>query len=385
MATREILVPQMGEGLQEVCILGFQKKAGDYVKRDELLYSMETDKAVMEVESPFEGILTEWLATEGAVLPIGAPVAKIEIKEEAEETESVPSAAAAASAGLTPPAQRNEIVIPPRTRAYAKEKGLDDEETRRIAAPSGKLMPADIDNYLAAKIAGSPVVAVAPEEPAFAERPMSSLQKIFNYRLKRSAQLVIPAVIKRPMEWGTVRRFAEACRETSPDVQPSTFQTFAFSVVQAVREHPKFRSAIIGEEVIREYAHLNVGIAVGLPDGQLTIAVVPNADTLDFPTFIRQAQSQIQKARDGEDQAGEAVQLLLTYMGPYDVHDAIPVLVAPAVAVLFIGSTYERNNETLVNLTLTFDHRLIQGIEGAEFMKTVVAKAQQIEEIADAP
>ena len=386
MAIREILVPQMGEGLQEVCILGFQKKVGEMVKRDEMLYSMETDKAVMEVESPFEGVLTEWLAEEGAILPIGAPVARIEV------TESVTAEAAvhAASNGatLTPNAAvpQSGITIPPRSRAYAREKNVSDAELFTVPAPSGKLMPADIDNYLAAKIAAPTAAAQADAaSPAFSERPMSSLQRVFNYRLKRSAQIVIPAVIKRPMEWGTIRNYAEKFRAANPDIQPSTFQTFAYSVVQAAKEHPKFRSAILGEDIIREYAHLNVGIAVGLPDGQLTIAVVQNADALDYPEFIRTAQSQIQKAREGEDQAGETVQLLLTYMGPYDVHDAIPVLVAPAVAVLFIGSNYERNGETLVNLALTFDHRLIQGIEGAEFMKTVVAKAEQIEQVAAWP
>jgi pyruvate dehydrogenase E2 component (dihydrolipoamide acetyltransferase) len=370
VALQEVVVPQMGEGLQEVCILQFHKKPGDPVRRDEPLYSMETDKATMEVESPYEGVLQEWLTKEGDVIPIGAAVARLEVVEVA----VLPA----------PQMRRAGLVIPPRTRAYCKEKGVSESEMLQIPAASGKLMPADVDNYLAAKLATIPESAAALEEdaPAYIERPMTTLQRVFNYRLKRSAQLVIPAVIKRPLEWTPIRRFADAYKERGGNVQPSAFQTFAYCLAQAVREHPRLRSALIGEDVIREYAHLNIGIAVGLPDGQLTTAVVNNADTLSYEDFVRAAQTQIQRAREGEDQAGETVQILLTYMGPYDVHDAIPVLVAPAVAVLFIGSTYERNGELLVNLVMTFDHRLIQGIEAAEFLKKVAVKVQQVAEIA---
>lgn len=82
MALLDILIPQMGEGLQEVILVSRQKQPGEFVKRDELLYSMETDKAVMEVESPYEGVLKEWLAADGATLPIGATVARIETEAE---------------------------------------------------------------------------------------------------------------------------------------------------------------------------------------------------------------------------------------------------------------------------------------------------------------
>lgn len=377
MALMEIAVPQMGEGLQEVIILGFQKKPGDTIKRDEPLYSMETDKAVMEVESPYSGVLKEWLAEEGAVLAIGAPVARIEV----EATESAPVGAgggsgAAATEASAPPS--GEIVIPPRTRAYSREMGLADEEMRRIPAPTGKLLPADIDAYLKAKTAANDQDTVT--EP-YTERALSTQQRTFLYRLKRSAQIVVPATAKRAVEWGSIRRFAETLRARGGELQPSSFQTFAYCVVQAVREHPKFRSALIGETTIREYEHVNVGIAVGMPTGDLTIAVVPEAETLDFAAFVRSAQGHISQAREGTDQATETTQLLLTYMGPYEIVDAVPVLVAPAAAVLFIGSSYVQNGETLANLALTFDHRLIQGIEAAEFLKTIVEKTRLLDQI----
>lgn len=381
MALLDIPVPQMGEGLQEVIIVEFQKKPGDTIKRDDILYSMETDKAVMEVESPVEGVLKEWLAEEGAVLSIGAPIARIET---ADAPAATPDAAADGGAATMPALggrPQTEIVIPPRTRAYGKQLGLTDDELAKVPALSGKLMPADVDAYVAKKAAQLPAdgVEVQGEEVEYIEKPLGHQQRVFIYRLKRSAQVVIPAVAKRPLEWSQIRAAAEA-QKAGGEIQPSSFQTFAYCVVQAIKENPRFRSALIGETTIREYKHANVGIAVGLPDGQLTIAQVNRADTMDFTTFVKTAQDQIQRAREGEDQADETCQILLTYMGPYEVYDAVPVLVAPAVAVLFIGAPFEQNGEVVVNLALTFDHRLIQGIEAANFLKSIVEKARQIEE-----
>jgi pyruvate/2-oxoglutarate dehydrogenase complex dihydrolipoamide acyltransferase (E2) component len=80
MAIVEVLVPQLGEGLQEVRVIRFLKQAGDRVARDEHIYEMETDKANVEVESPYEGVIVEWLAKEGDILPIGAPIARMEVE-----------------------------------------------------------------------------------------------------------------------------------------------------------------------------------------------------------------------------------------------------------------------------------------------------------------
>ncbi|MER3559251.1 MAG: hypothetical protein C4336_07255, partial [Armatimonadota bacterium] len=80
MAIIEIVVPQLGEGLTEVRVLRFLRQPGDSVQRDEHIYEMETDKANVEVESPYSGVIVEWLAKEGDILPIGAPIARMEVE-----------------------------------------------------------------------------------------------------------------------------------------------------------------------------------------------------------------------------------------------------------------------------------------------------------------
>src|SRR5687767_15889237 len=108
MATLDILIPQMGEGLREVIVARLLKQAGDYVERDEIIYEMETDKATLQVESPYQGRLHEWLVQEGDTLPIGARIARI-------ETESTATTVAPA-----------------------------DEAMHTILALAGKLMPEDV-------------------------------------------------------------------------------------------------------------------------------------------------------------------------------------------------------------------------------------------------
>src|ERR1700679_1035891 len=112
MGIVSIRIPQIGEGLQEARILAFLKQPGDNVKRDEPIYQMETDKAVMDVESPYEGTLVEWLGEPDDLLAIGAEVARMEV--------------AGAVSAPVPTEEAPTVTIPPRTRAYAKEKGISD-------------------------------------------------------------------------------------------------------------------------------------------------------------------------------------------------------------------------------------------------------------------
>jgi pyruvate/2-oxoglutarate dehydrogenase complex dihydrolipoamide acyltransferase (E2) component len=399
VAIVDILVPQMGEGLTDVRILEFHKKPGDRIRRDEILYSMETDKATMEVESPQEGVLVEWLAKEDEVLPIGSPVARFETAAPLQQTETKESLSAGNQETRKPekePSQHPtpehlntltpELIIPPRTRAHCRQLGISEEEMHRIPASTGKLMPADVDAYLAARTT-SPTktqpVAATPVSADYTERPMPAQQRTFAYRIKRSAQVVIPGTVMRPIPWGILRKRVEFLRERDFTFRPTEFQTFAYCVAQAVIPFPKFRSTLIGDDTIREHHHLHLGIAVARSNGELVTAVVPQADTLPFEAFVQMAQERIQTARDGQDQADASTQFHLTYLGAYGIRDAVPVLVAPAIAVLFIGAAYEQNGQSLANVALTFDHRLINGVEAAEFLKAVVQKVEQVESITD--
>lgn len=390
MAIVEVIVPQLGEGLQEVRVMRFLKQPGDRVERDEHIYEMETDKANVEVESPYAGVIVEWLAKEGDILPIGTPIARMEVEGAVEVAQPVAHGAPASAAPVAAPAPspaparepapvgaRLDLVIPPRTRAYARQKGVSEEELRRIPAASGnKLMPEDIDAYLAGRAGDG-----AAE---YVDYPLPQQQRTFIYRLKRSTQLVVPATLRRPARWDGIQRVvAQFKTDPSAPVQPSEFQVFAYCAAQATLQHPKFRAQLVGEETLRQYAHVNLGIAVARPGDELVTALVKNASALDFVSFVRALQTQIRKARAGEDQADASIQLLLTYMGGFQMVDAIPVLVSPAAAILFAGEAFPVDGVPHVNLVLTFDHRLINGVGGAEFLNTVAEHIENAESLVE--
>ncbi len=390
MGSVDILIPQMGEGLQEVRILLFLKRPGDAIKRDEPIYQMETDKATVEVESPCEGILEEWLAQEDGILSVGAPVGRIRTQAQSLTVDTAPGKPSAAlddvnpsvtAAALIEVAGRPELRIPPRTRAYCRLKGLSEEEIRQITGHTGTLMPADVDRYLADRTPVQPQQVQNPEEglaTPYTDRPLSPQHRVALYRLKRSAQLVIPATIIRPVAWDNLRRGMQALFGQHPEVHASEFQVLAYCVAQVIPEYPKFRSTFIGEATVREYEHLNLGIAVQRSEDELLTALVAHADTLDFVTFVRTLQQRIQRALDGHDQATEAMPLVLSYMGAYEVTAAVGVVVAPASAVLFVGAPYKQSDTLLTNLALTFDHRLMNGMAAASFLNAIAGQLQRL-------
>ena len=364
MPIASVYIPQIGEGLQEARLVAVLKQPGEHVKRDEPIYQMETDKAVLDIESPYEGTIVEWLAEIDAILPIGAEVARM-------ETESSTVKQEAETKGAT---------IPPRTRAYAKEKGVPDDVLQRLAEQAGKLMPADIDAYLG--------TAAAPAgNREFQDQPVPAKQRVLNSRMQRGAQLVVPGTITAVVDWAGIEAAKVRLRAVGGEFQPSAFTMLAYAVAQTVKEFPLLRTSIIGEDVFRTYDNLSLGIAVSLPGDELVLAVVRAADKLEWAPFAAAARDAIDLARGGKDQANESVTLSLTNMQNFGLRDAVPVVVPPACATLYIGEIYPEvvledgscRSRNVVNLALTFDHRVMNGVGAAAFMKSVKDRIEGIE------
>lgn len=328
----DILVPQLGEGLQEARIVKFLKEPGETVQRDEPLYQIETDKAVMEIESPHTGTLHEWLVNEEEVIPVGSPIARLQTQAargQKGDKAVVAGDMSPARLRVTKPARR--LIIPPRTRAYCRKAGISPDEMECIPAQNGKkLMPSDVDRYLAAR-------SEAVTTSGYQDHLLTSQQRILVHRLKRSAQLVVPATLTYQLDWQALKRTQKELGEEYPETYPSEFETLAYSVAQATINYPRFRSTLVADDMVREYEHLNLGVAVHCPNDELVTAVMSNADTLDFPDFVRMARQQVSAALNGDDQATESTQFLLTYMVDYQIVAANPILVAPAIAILFVG------------------------------------------------
>lgn len=398
MPVVSVRIPQIGEGLQEARLVAVLKQPGDPIKRDEPIYQMETDKAVMDVESPYEGTLASWSAPVDTILAIGAEVAKMDVADGVEEVAPAhgspvePAATPLEVASATAASGPRRLDVPPRTRAYAKEKGLSEEDLARVPASGSKLMPEDIDGYLAggaAPSAGSP----PKETDAYTEVAMGQKQRLLSSRLVRGSQLVVPGTITVACDWGGVERLRGRFKESGSEFQPSSFTMFAFAVAQALKDFPSFRSILIGDDTIRTYKTAHLGIAVALPGDELVLAVVDDADQLNWEQFAKRTREQIELARAGKDQVNESVSISLTNMQAAGLRDAVPVVVPPAVATLFLGESYQALDQNsmeismkrFVNLALTFDHRLINGVGAADFLNKVKRNVELVSTLIIGP
>ncbi|MFK7767376.1 MAG: dihydrolipoamide acetyltransferase family protein [Mariniblastus sp.] len=390
MPVISVRIPQLGEGLQEALLVEFLKKPGDTIKRDDPIYVMETDKATTDVESPYDGVLVEWTADEGSVLEIGAEIGKMDVAEGVKEMpaghgpeDAAPAvevtSAAPASTSTSAPVRSSKVMIPPKTRKYLKELNLLDS-VDEIPCAGSKLMPADVDAYLAA---GGASVGVSSDQ--YAEEPLPKSQVVLNYRLGRGAKDCIPVTVMTDIDWTNVAAAREKVRDSGG---PTGFAMACWAVVKALKDHPKFRSSLTPKgNAVKVFHHVNLGIAVALPGDEMVTAVVRDADKMSADEFFKAYSDQVTAARDGNDQADESTTVTISNIGKAGMRIGIPAIVAPAVATLAIGESFAHpvpdgdsfKFKTMVTATLSFDHRIANGVGAANFMNDVKSNIQSFE------
>ena len=422
MTTVSVRIPQMGEGLQEALLVEFIKQPGDFVKRDEAIYVMETDKATTDVESPYTGRLVEWKVKPGTVLPIGTEVAIMEVDSPTPSGTTSPHApishgaishGAIADAGTssprptvdTPPAADHDeetesnVNIPPRTRKYLKDKGLLSI-AHTIPHRGSKLTPDDVDAYLASHATGSSETGhsgietqgahaghaldtdtVADAE--FDESPVSKQQITLNYRLVRSVQTTVPVTVMTEVDWTALNQARQAVKESGG--RETGFSMMLWCVAESLKRHPQFRTSLSPDgTVFRTYRHVNFGVAVALPGDALVTAVVRAADTLTRSQFFDELNAKIELARQGIDQADPSITISVSNIGSASMRFGIPAIVAPAAATLALGEVFDAPIPTSTGfafqkraqLTLAFDHRIINGAGAAAFMNDLKNEIQ---------
>jgi pyruvate dehydrogenase E2 component (dihydrolipoamide acetyltransferase) len=384
----------MGEGLQEALLVNFLKKPGDLVRRDEPIYVMETDKASTEVESPYAGRLVEWLEKEGTVLPIGTEVARMEVDEPVSESAPshgsphAPAVIGSTTTSSTDAETDNEDegtggsggAIPPRTRKMLKEKGLLDIADQ-IPRRGNKLMPEDVERYLAAASAST---ASAAPSSLYDESPVSKQQITLNYRLHRSVQTTVPVTVMNEVDWTALAQARQHVKEAGG--KETSFAMMLWCVVRSMSRHPRFRTSLVGDGTIfRTYRHVNLGVAVALPEDILVTASIHGADSMSRSEFFQRLSERIELARQGVDQADPSITISVSNIGTASMRMGIPAIVAPAVATLALGEVFDApipSGSSFVfqkraQLTLAFDHRIINGVGAASFMNDLKEEIQK--------
>lgn len=388
-----VRIPQMGEGLQEALLVQFLKQPGDIVRRDEPIYVMETDKASTEVESPYAGRLIDWLEKEGTVLPIGTEVARMEVDEPVAESASSHGSPHAPASHTNPAVSPSEsdtdgedeggsggAAIPPRTRKLLKEKGLL-EIADQIPRRGSKLMPEDVERYLAAHATSS---GGSTPSSDYDESPVSKQQITLNYRLHRSVQTTVPVTVMNEVDWTALSQARQQVKDAGG--KETSFAMMLWCVVQSLARHPRFRTSLVGDGTIfRTYRHVNLGVAVALPEDTLVTASIHAADTMSRSEFFQRLSERIDLARQGVDQADPSITISVSNIGTASMRMGIPAIVAPAVATLALGEVFDApvpNGTGFVfqkraQLTLAFDHRIINGVGAASFMNDLKDEIQK--------
>ena len=252
---------------------------------------------------------------------------------------------------------------------YQSRQGLLDVADQ-IPAEGSKLMPDDIDQYIASQGGTS-------SGEAFDQVDLPQSQIVLNYRLSRGTQVCVPVTVMSEIEWGGLEQTRAAVKEQGG---PTAFAMCCWSIVQAMKKHDKFRSALtIDGKALKVFKRINIGVAVALPGEEMVTAVIRGADEMDQATFFKAFVDQVLTARDGKDQADESTTITISNIGKAGMRIGIPAIVAPAVATLAIGETYSHpvpsdagfEFKRMVIATLCFDHRIANGVGAANFMNEV--------------
>lgn len=344
----EIKISQLGEGLTEVRVVALLKNEGDVLQKDELLLEVETDKAVMEIETPHGGCLRKWLVQPGETIPVGAVVARVEslpTHNGAHNGETNGSAnghshgaAPLAQAPATPASKVRNRALSPREKAALKNQEHDaplDLSVRQ--ARLGQLF-SDSQNYIS-------------EASITVRIPWDNLLPTC-HQLQESLQL---------------------------DHRPSRPELIAWSVMRAMKDHPRFLTNNNGAQGYETHAEVCLGNAVGQPHDELGVASLPAASTMQLGAFIGAMRHSITDIQAGRSTPGRP-QMLISYMAGHNIWTATPRVLFPAVATLFVGAPSDiavkaddggLEWQQVVNFVLTFDHRILNGVGAAAFMTSV--------------
>ncbi len=418
MAT-EVKLPRLGQGMESGTIVKWLKGEGEPVKKREPLYELDTDKVTQEVEAEADGVLLKIVVDSGevevgrTVAYIGAegesvsdagapetdrPDADVAVDEEDEsETEgsSAPQmdeqrrrgqeAAAATAAAEPPPADVSDldtgearVKASPLARRLAREQGIDLAQLEG-SGPEGRIVAEDVERGTIAAPKAAPAAAVAAAGEV-EEIELSSTRKTIARRLTEAwqapvFQLTVSVDMTRALELRErlVARLQEG--ETKPTVGDLLTKVCAAALVR----HPAVNAHFTGEKILRfPYAH--VGIAVAAPNG-LVVPVLRDADRRTIQEIAAARAEVVGRARNGKLQRADLEDgtFTISNLGMFGIEQFIAVLNPPQAAILAVGSTEEKpvvrdgkvEVRPLMSMTITCDHRAIDGADGAEFLRTV--------------
>ena len=377
----EVKLPRLGQGMEAGTVNKWLKSEGDSVAKGEPLFEVDTDKVTQEVESDFDGVLLKIVLPAGEA-PVGQTIAWIgEAGEDVpaavdtaapapeEVSATVPVSDAVSEAPV--PATNGRIKASPLARRLAREKGVDLASLTGTG-PEGRIVAKDVEG-------ARPGAARAPVAVGEIERvPLTSIRKTIARRLTAAweapvFQLTVSADMTRANE------LVAAARELNPDVRVTVTDLLAKVCAQALMRH-RGVNVQYTDDALLKFPTANVGIAVAAPQG-LVVPVLRSVERLSLAEVAAVRADAVGRSRDNKltPQDFEDGTFTISNLGMFGIEQFVAVINPPQAAILAVGATVDSpvardgavEIRPMMTMTLTVDHRAVDGAEGADFLRTV--------------
>ena len=433
MATVDLVMPKMGESIMEATILKWHKQPGDAVRMDETVLEIATDKVDSEVPSTEEGVIQELLFKENDVVPVGATIARIktDVSEAISEDNSIQPQEEAEifvqskSAGAPQPVPQNNFNAPsshgnrfysPLVLNIAAQEGVSLTELERLPGTGneGRVTKKDILDYVNRRRSGKGVSS----EPAIRSQEHPSSINVEENRglatvsqrstipsgnveiieMDRMRRMISEHMVRSKHTSAHVTSFSEADVtnlvmwrekvkkdfEKREGTKITYTPLFIEAVVRCIKKFPIVNSSVDGDRIILK-RDINIGMATALPNGNLIVPVIKNADQLNLVGLAKQVNTLADNGRNNklrpEDIDGGT--FTLTNVGTFGSLMGTPIINQPQVAILAVGAIKKRPVviETphgdsiairhMMYLSLSYDHRIVDASVGATFLTAV--------------
>jgi len=394
----EVKLPRLGQGMEAGTITKWLKAPGDTVEKGEPLFEIDTDKVTQEVESDYAGVLLK-ITLESGEAPVGQTIAYIgkEGEEVAEVAAPAPSEPEPAAAPAPEPesAKPNQIreVAPasasnggrikasPLARRIARERGIELSSLQGTG-PDGRIVAEDVERGAVA----TPAAPVAVPTGEIESVPLTNIRKTIARRLTAAweapvFQLTVSADMTRANE------LVARSRELNPDVRVTVTDLLAKVCAQALMRHRDVNVQYTDDALLK-FPTANVGIAVAAPQG-LIVPVIRSVERLSLAEVGTARGDIVGRARENKLTAQDLADgtFTISNLGMYGIEQFVAVINPPQAAILAVGATLDtpvaRNGSVevrpMMTMTLTVDHRAVDGAAGADFLRTV---KQYVEEPA---
>lgn len=412
-----VTMPKLGFDMAEGTLVRWVKAEGETVNKGEILAEIETDKATVEVESSFSGILHKQLVEQGAIVPVSTPIAVI--AQPGEKVEDIPgSAPAVKEEKPTAPAEEKSVQvamsqavvtpvgmvkISPLAKRIAAQNGIDPRSLQG-SGPGGRIVKRDVEAALlspqltvptaAPAQAAEPKVA-APPLPVWQSGgavmedqriPVDKLRGIIGKRMVESKQNVPHFYVTHEIDMDAVMNLRKQINALLPDEQKLSVNDFIVKAVAlALRQFPGINASLAGNEIIR-HGRANVGVAVAMDSGLITV-VVKDADIKPLRLISAEVKDMVARARAGKVRPDdiEGSTFSISNLGMYDVDEFSAIINPPEAAILAVGSAKQvpvvKDGMIVVGTrmkaTISADHRVTDGAEAAKFMQALALNLEE--------